>query len=137
MAAQTPYVPLTRFQISLHVGCTAFPDAIDNRASPSGGRQEFAAGDFQAQHGGRAGHWGLPYGLVKHHVTYQELAIGAPLPRHRLLQTESSLTPSRRPHCMRVGPHIIISNRNSTNREIQKVYNKPFDRGWSKTPVRF
>lgn len=47
-------VPLTRFQISLHVGSTAFPDTIDNRASPSGGRQEFAAGDFQAQHCGRA-----------------------------------------------------------------------------------
>lgn len=87
---QTPYVPLTRFQISLHVGCTAFPDAIDNRASPSGGRQEFAAGDFQAQHGGRARRRAdrrLPHGLVKHHVTYQELVIGAPLPRHGLLQT--------------------------------------------------
>lgn len=93
---QTPYVPLTRFQISLHVGCTAFPDAIDNRASPSGGRQEFSAGDFQAQHGGRTGRradWGLPDRLVKHHVTYQELVIGTPLPRHRLLQTESALAP--------------------------------------------
>lgn len=98
---QTPCVPLTRFQISLHVSCTALPDAIDNRASPSGGRQEFAAGDFQTQHGGRAGRradWGLPNRLVKHHVTYQELVIGAPLPRHRLLQTESALAPACRLH---------------------------------------
>jgi len=98
---QTPCVPLTRFQISLHVSCTAFPDAIDNRASPSGGRQEFAAGDFQAQHGGRTGRRadrGLPNRLVKHHVTYQELVIGAPLPRHRLLQTESALASTCRLH---------------------------------------
>lgn len=71
---QTPYyVPLTRFQIALHVGCAALPDTIDNRASPSGGRQEFAASNFQAQHGGRARRRtdrGFPHGLVKHHVTY-------------------------------------------------------------------
>jgi len=94
---QTPCVPLTRFQISLHVSCTAFPDTIDNRASPSGGRYVFAAADFQPQHGGSAGRRadrGLPNRLVKHHVTYQVLVIGAPLPRHRLLQTESALAPT-------------------------------------------